>query len=313
MTINKDDKEIGDKILLTIEKGENKRIEHKKSEAGATKHFKSGEFIFVFDLDDTIVSAVSSCVEDTLKKVEKELGKEFLDKFSFEVLGYTHLVYPGFYSLFRWLYQSGHNIYFFSSAIKERNEDLVHKLIKKTFPENFNKVMNKVKVFSRKDCIDTTIMSSDEREKYQSFHYGQRKKKLAGIVVKENELPDTLLIEDDYSYMTRGEEYNLVKVAYNYNFYPVYRNIREFLSLHKAYYLCGIFAKMFEIVKEKRITLVEAARYLQFDLENETLSRDFYYPSVERIEYYKKGLNILSNIDASLKFYFEPNEENYGV
>lgn len=265
---------------------------------------------FVFDLDDTVVSSISYDKEAKLSELQEQLGFDFINNFSVEVLGYPHLIFPGYNALFRWLFDNGHNLYFFSNAIKERNEDLVPKFMKKFFPQDYQNILNRVKIFSRGDCIDTTkIWDQEEKNKYQSYHYGQCKKKLEGIVVEEKELPNTLLIEDDYSYMTCGEEYNLVMVSSGIGFYPYHKDSEAFQEFHKAYYLCGLFQTMFECISKENFTLVEAAKYVQIDLEGKELNRDFYYPSRGKMDYYKKGLQILKTIDTNLDFYFLPQED----
>ena len=208
-------------------------------------------------------------------------------------------------------HSKGGKILFFSAGIEERNVELAEKMMKMALGEDLSGVS--YQVFSRQHCIDTHGwgMSEEEKESYQSYHYGQRKKKLAGIVVPEAALSNTLLIEDDVSYMVKGEEYNFIGLRYCYEY--LHDEKRDaFTIFHRAYYLAGLFATMFEVQAEKGITLVEAAKFVQIDSEGAELSRSFYYPSNKKLDYYLKGQKILSEIDPTLQFFYPipENKEN---
>lgn len=256
---------------------------------------------FVFDIDGAMAIPVDMRIQETLDGVKSKFGEEYFEKYCIYAKGYPHLVYPGYYELFQWLHSIGGNLYFFSSGVKERNIEFTQKFMEKSFGSK--KV--EYKVFSREDCIDTT----HDREKsdiYQSFFYGQKKKKLGGIVVPEEELSNSLLIDDDSSYMTKGEEYNLILLRYSYIYLeesPL-RDLERFVKFHKAFYLAGLFSKIFEVQKEKELSLIEAAKFVQIDSENSVLSMNFYYPCTNRIDYYPIGKQILNQINPTLDFYY---------
>ncbi|MBI4645027.1 MAG: hypothetical protein HY738_00140 [Bacteroidia bacterium] len=260
---------------------------------------------FVFDIDGAVAIVADYEKEKVEKDVKKKLGIKYFKKHCLVGYGYPHYIFPGYYALFKWLHSKGGKIIFFSSGIEERNIDIVDKIMKMSFGDSVSEV--EYKVFSRHHCIDTNLLTDRGAEKYQSHFYGQRKKKLAGIVVPEEELPHTLLIDDDNSYMVKGEEYNFVYLRYCYQYLQEgrYRESESFTIFHRAYYLAGLFSKIFNIREEKNISLVEAAKYVQIDFEGKELSRDFYYPGTERIEYYINGLDILNQIDPALKFYYD--------
>lgn len=266
---------------------------------------KREKYNIVFDLDSVIVEPVDLLIEEKLQTVEDRFGKEFLDDHVHTACGYPHLVYPGFYALWQWLHGQKISIYVFSTGKTERNVEIVEKLAARAF-RGFEQIPE-IKVYSRDDCIDTRTMSREEGAKYQSYFYGNRKKKLSGMVVKPEELPNTLLIEDDRTYMTKGEEYNLVKVPFSVEYFPHSDYRRDtFQYFHKAFYLCGLLEKIMQEAEKQNVSLAHAAKFVQVDLEGKQLCEEFYYPSIDKMEYFEEGLKILQTFDEKLKFHFLP-------
>ncbi len=269
---------------------------------------------FVFDIDDTVTYAVSSKPKNEERSVRKRFGNEFFKKHCFEILTYPHYIFPGFYALFRWLHENGGNIFFFSAGIKERNEKFADLVMHAAFGDN----PPVYRAYSRHHCIDTSSQSRREeiKAKYQSYSFGNYKKKLGGIVVPFDEVPNSLLIEDDHSYMTKGEEYNLVYarscIGYapeiiekeGYSEYERSKRFDNMAGFHKAFYLAGLFSKIFEVRAEKNCTLVEAPREVQTEGISLTEPQACWYPSRYRLKYYLEGQKILSQIDPSLKFLY---------
>ncbi len=264
---------------------------------------------FVFDIDGAIAIAVSYQPEKIEAAVKAKLGEAYFVKHCLTACNYPHYIFPGYYALFKWLHQQGGKIFFFSSGVEERNVELVDKMMQMSFGDAVSNV--EYKVFSRQHCIDTTSFRQDDmREKYQSFFYGQKKKKLGGIVVPEAELPNTLLIDDDTSYMVKGEEYNFISIRDNSSYLQEDRDETSFIYFHKACYLAGLFSTLFDLVREKGISLMEAAKFVQIDSEGVELSRSFYYPCKNRSKFFIQGLEILKEIDPTLQFYYKvPKKE----
>ena len=260
---------------------------------------------FVFDLDGAIAIGADYEREKTEKGIKEKFGIEYFTKHCLYVYNWPYYIFPGYYALFRWLHSKGERILFFSSGTEERNVELVDKLMKMSFGDSASEIG--YKIFSRHHCIDTAEMERVESDKYQSCFLGQRKKKLSGIVVHEDELQNTLLIDDDNSYMVKGEEYNFIYVRYCYLYLQDTESIYSdpFHYFHRAYYLAGLFSKMFETMENNKVSLIEAAKYVQIDIEGKELNRDFQYPGIDRTEYYTKGLEILKQFDSTLEFYYE--------
>jgi hypothetical protein len=259
----------------------------------------------VFDLDDVIVCPLSYKPADTIKTVEAKLGKEFLENHKTKACGYTHLIFPYFGMLFEWLYSRNCKISFFSSGAKERNQELIPKLYRKFFPDSHQDLLKEVKIYSRDDCVNTdAIWDREKKEEFQPVFYGSRKKKLADVVVPKEDLPWALLIEDDKSYMCRGEEKNLVRVLGSSCYLPSCGNQDDILSFHKAFYLRAMMDRIFERAKQEKTTLAEAAFNLQVVETNLKFDRDFFYPTIHQDAIYQEGLIKFQHANPRCKFLF---------
>ena len=254
--------------------------------------------IFVFDLDNTVVEPISYKKENLFKDIDKDLGSDFRESMTMEAVGYPHMLYPGFLALFRWIYNRGDLIYFFSTGIKERNVEIVPKLIKKAFGDTSEEVLKNVKIFSREDCIDTTNMG-DKKDIYQpKYFFGNYKKKLEEKVVPLEDMHKIVLIDDDSSYMVKGEEKNFLKVPMSLKYYyPSYRR-DLFFAFHKAFYIRALLEKIISISERDHLSLIEASWTLVKDKEERPLHDERDYTL------YSSGLKMLQEIDPKLKFYF---------
>lgn len=253
---------------------------------------------FVFDLDDTIAVAISYNFEEKIKRYRKILGKKFVNNHKIKILGYPHMIFPGFYEIFNWIINRGDNLFFFSTGTSERNEKLVKFLIKKSINYNVEEVLKNIKIFSRKDTIKINRMRREEQNKFipkiiedgeERRVYGQKKKKLKGVVVSDDELKDTILFDDDISNMVLGEEDNFIKVQSNFSYLKrgsIFTK-DDFESFHKAYNIMGLIYRSVKMKKEKNISLVQA--FNKFKNLDDNL---------------KIGFKILKRKNKNLKKYF---------
>ena len=272
----------------------------------------------VFDIDDTIVWHTLSLKDKEVLDYQKVCGTKFLNRHAVWVDPLHYVIFPGFLALFRWLNDLNVPFSFFSAARAERNEQLVPLLMKKAFPKRYEEILKDVRIFSRHHCIETTGMSREENAKLQCFLSGMRKKKLAGVVCTEEELPHTLLIEDDYSYMVKGEEKNFVPVQFGVRFYSEEENSfqrNNFLHLHQAYYLCGLFMLIFDLALRKNLPVREAAWEIQVAQSLEPFVHGFRYQRLDQMELYWLGLSVLRQYDPQLRFYLKqpPDEEEWMI
>lgn len=259
---------------------------------------------FVFDIDDTLISVANSFNKIEATAIE-ELGAEFVAAATTRACDAVHLVFPGFYALFRWLDARGGKLHFFSSGIELRNRELVPQLIERAFgPQDAARVMEDVTIHSRTDCIDTDRLTQEANEAIQGVFHGNRKKKLVGVVVPAAELPDTLLIDDDSSYTARGEEHNFVHVIGDLGHYAIlHNNVRNFQGFHKAFYLAGLLDRVFQAMAERECSLADAAWCVQVEQSGETYGNRFFYPLRETTAWTLEGLALLQTVDPTLRLY----------
>ena len=257
----------------------------------------------VFDLDNVIVEPLHYDADNIIEQATSVLGETFIKDHLIVAYDFPHLVFPGFYALWQWLDTIGAEIHIFSSGVKERNHELVEKLIEKSFC----KPKPTINIFSREHCIDTATMPKDESELLQTYFHGQRKKKLADVVISKEKLLNTLLIEDDSSYSPTGEENNLIIVpsVSGYVPYPDFYYEYQVMAFHKAFYISGLLQKIIITAKDYSLSFSDAARLVQVDFEQVEFFRFFAYPGRNNKQYYLDGLENLRLYDKSLKFYFE--------
>lgn len=261
-------------------------------------------FTIVFDLDELIVNMpLGSSLESELQRATTLLGEQRMEQLTLVVKECTYLVYPGFYEVFRWLHQKSHAIYFFSSGLEIRNVELVSILINKAFGNMSDIIMQYVKIFSRNHCLDTRNV--DDNEQYHSFNmYGNYKKILKNVVVSEENLPYTLLVEDDPTYMMRGEEENMIFLPSPYTYAPSNSSDKPtWRSLHKAYLLCGILDTIFNMALKEEIPLTKASVQVHTNSVNGSITLESMREIRYNDTYYEKGLSILRSFNSDLQFF----------
>lgn len=259
---------------------------------------------FVFDLDGAMVIALGRHeAQRSERDVRETFGDAFLERHRFAVMGYAHYLFPGYFALLRWLNARGVSLAFFSSGIEARNVPLAESIMRRAFGDQLASVP--CRVFSRHHCIDTERLDrlgAGEGECYQPCFAGNLKKKLAGIVVPDAALDDTLLIDDDSTYMVRGEEYNFVGLCYAHRYLFNIDKVDGFATFHAAFYVAGLADAMFALRATEGMRLTAAARRLQYDDEGAELSEAFRFPSLYRLGYYLAGRDILRQIESDIDF-----------
>ncbi len=145
-------------------------------------------------------------------------------------------------------------------------------------------------------------MCKEEDQIYQPDHFdGRFTKKLAGVVVTAEQLPDTLLIEDDASYMVKGEEPNLLLLPSDLVYASDDGGPALMPSLHKAYLLAGLMGAILSVAQRDRLTLTQAAMQVRDWREGQPLTLQILYAGRQQPDYYLKGLEILRPLDPSLR------------
>lgn len=280
-----------------------------------TKIKKTGHK-YVFDLDSNVVLPNRGKLGDDDMKTAKILfDEEDLKIHLITVLKECqHFVFPGFYALFRWLHDSGHEIHFFSSAVHERNMELVPILMQHAFGKSTaSRRMKNIKIMSRQDLMETKreTYRLSENPEYAGWAYmdvrnivdgpfhGEMKKRLRGVVCTAEELPNTLLLEDDRSYMAGGEEYNLVVASPESSC----RIGEYFIDRNRACFYAGVIHRIESWCAAHQTTLVEGSKHVQFTSQGRVLDRDYFYNLNQQKEIYEEGFEILKTYDHKLRLH----------
>ena len=261
-------------------------------------------FTIVFDLDELIVNMqLGKSPETELQRAKTLLGEQFMEQLTLVAMGCTYLVYPGFYEVFRWLHHQCHAIYFFSSGLEKRNIELVSSLMNRSFGNESDIIMENIEIFSRHHCLDLRNVEDDDQ--YQPFSlFGNYKKVLQNVVVPDEKIQYTLLIEDDPTYMMKGEEENMILLPSSFAYVPANQNDKStLLSLHKSYLLCGILDCIFSKALTKRITLTKASVQVHTNSENGKITLDALREIRNNAAYYERGLSILRSFNPDLQFF----------
>jgi hypothetical protein len=261
-------------------------------------------FTIVFDLDELIISTqLGKSLESELQRAKALLGEQCMEQLTLVAMGCTYLVYPGFYEVFRWLHHQRHAIYFFSSGLEKRNMELVSSLMNRSFGNASDMIMENMKIFSRHHCLD--LRNIDDDDQYHPFSlFGNYKKVLRNVVVPDEKLPYTLLIEDDPTYMMKGEEENMILLPSCFAYVPVNQNDKStFLSLHKSYLLCGILDCIFSNTLTNGITLTKSSVQVHTNSENGKITLEALREIRNNAAYYERGLSILRSFNPALQFF----------
>ena len=272
----------------------------------------------VFDIDGVLAAPIDIQIERTLARCRGALGDEFIAQHKFEVGDCPHLVFPGVFALLRFARAHGLRLHVFRSGLADRNKELIDKILARAFPDPSGRP--EVPIFSRRDCIDTSRFDlrgrdekprsapSAEEEELQGLWWGQRKKRLAGVVVRPEEIGNTVFVEDDSTYVAGGEERNAIVVRDVLDYYPYRAESGEgFGAFHKAYYLAALLDDILSRADALDLSLAEAAVQMQITDLGQIL--DHHYPfqaSIERVELYERGLGLLRRDDPSLRLHFDP-------
>ena len=214
------------------------------------------------------------------------------------------------------------DLIFFSSGAKERNEDIIPKMLERVLERDPTEYMrNNVKIFSREHTIDTTEMSYAEKEKFQpKGMWGQKKKDLT-VAVGSEKLKYTLLIDDDETYIIPGQEKNLLRIDGKSAVYNLYNCIKisqdqkillenipqyeSFRTFNKLFYAAGVLRDVCDTYSKVDRDLVD----IMWDNHGFKVEpKDSGYELVKRFELYQSGLELLGEINSDVGFLMSPSE-----
>jgi hypothetical protein len=255
---------------------------------------------FVLGIDDALAKEFYFQLEDL--NAQKFLAYPWFKERGLVINALTaHVIHPGVIELIQYLLTKIPNttISFYSSGAEERNKPFVEELIKKAFPQNFNEIMQKILILSRKDCPDGRDVSQDV------MFQGNKKKDLRKVLKANDSLSNVILIADDPSWAYPGQEKNILVTPSNSRFHPYNQsNILhedDFIEANHVFHMIGMLKFA---LKNRTGSLTETLFSLQYDLNN---SR-FYSTSMFTSKKYNKqflidGLNELKTINPKIEFY----------
>ncbi len=234
----------------------------------------------VFDVDDVLCCSPmdlsfyikhDNAGEHFKKRVAQYSGAVVID-WRHNDSTYVHFFYPNldklFLSILSW---SNWSIDFFSSGVRDRNEEVIPNLIKQLlskYSNDFSDVYNaligsgRLRIFSR----DHMVKGDKEISGYETF--GQYKKDLT---IVSNDIANTILIDDDRTYVV-GNQYPFICTSYsasskfkNHLLYKNESSLETLFDLSKnAEYILGILLSCKEKLNNKTsLSLREALDHTQ--------------------------------------------------
>ena len=284
--------------------------------------FKKKAARVVFDLDYVLVSNIDSNYD--IDTIRENIGDDSI----IESCGYCFYLYNGWKELIKYVMElSDNQLIFFSSGARERNEDIIPKMLERVLGRDPTEyVRNNVKIFSRHHTIDTRRMPDEESEKYQPVGMWGNTKKDLTVAVSAEELKYTVLIDDDENCILLGQEKNLLRI-YGQSAVPHLRNcvkvskdedivfdgkypVESFLSLNKLFYAAGVLRDVCDTYSRVDRDLVD----IMWDnhgykvVPSSIYGYDKPYELPMRYEMYQLGLETLKEIDSDVCFLISPDE-----
>ena len=293
----------------------------KHNNKGAVSYKIQKPIKIVFDLDYVLVSNI--CLVDSkphdFDKILQNVGEDSV----IESCGYYFYLYNGWKELIKYVMElSDNDLIFFSSGTRERNEDIIPKMLERVLERDPTEYMrNNVKIFSREHTIDTTEMSYAEKEKFQpKGMWGQKKKDLT-VAVGSEKLKYTLLIDDDETYIVPGQEKNLLRIDGKSAVYNLYNCIKisqdqkillenipqyeSFRTFNKLFYAAGVLRDVCDTYSKVDRDLVDI---MWEDHGFKVEPKHSGYELLKRFELYQSGLELLGEINSDVGFLMSPSE-----
>ncbi len=274
----------------------------------------------VFDIDGVVACAPAREGRDreaqVVNNVTSRFGEEFVKAHSIEIQGYLHLLYPGIVEFMRWLFRRDVKIHFYSTGARIRNEELVPKIVGMALDgetgRSASDALKDIRIVSREDIAEQKRRNEWIGIPESTVYGGNYHKMLCPGIVDFRGLPNTLLIDDDASYMAFGEEYNFVGGKYYEFFFEgnADRNSpctdSQFIELCRVFMFAGVVRKIFDIVDETpSLSVVDASEIVQYGRGPER-----YYPEdhtyfaniYNDFSFYETGLETLKTVNPCIEF-----------
>lgn len=264
----------------------------------------------VLDIDDTLSTKIKreehpverNCYLDFVK----EHAPESIIPITIDGTTYDHILSPGVIEAVQYLIKQGCHLAFFSHAIDVRNQQFKTELLKRALsPADFKKYHEKIPVFSREKHF------VDGKEELQpsiiTRAHGNQKKDLNFVINRFAELgvklslDQIIFIDDDLSWMVKGQEKNFLKIPgyYDYDLDDRLSSLSssERNKLNHIFYAMGLISTIL-----KSDNPLDTLFNLQFKESTDYPPRKEYdYELSEQPEYYTAGLELLRTVNPDLQ------------
>lgn len=261
-------------------------------------------------------------------------GKDHDDRGPEQHWHLCHCVHPAVPAFIKALFAIQNvSVSFYSSGDKRRNIPFVEQLLRMSLGDLYwEKIRSAVKIFSKSDLEYSDFFKRKhpgrfEKSEYNACFHGIYKKDLLKIVLSEQELDWTVIIDDDYSYVIPDQAKNLLAIPELSERY--YRGLPQRISRHNSgdlknfwdtedvhnfnniFYAMGILLTALEEATTKKISLKEALFSIQYiDVKKDSTKTDLtlldcYYLLQNKKYYYEIGLEYLKKYQADLRFFDE--------
>ncbi|MBS0625820.1 MAG: hypothetical protein JSS32_07210 [Verrucomicrobia bacterium] len=247
----------------------------------------------VFDIDEVLGSQ--------LNKMDEELARYAIKKGLLIVAKKSHLIFPGVQELLRLLYLREFEISFLSAGAESRNRVFVTQILERTLGKEKSERIA-AKIFSREHLKNQNSFSSEEQ--FHNFGISKDHRKDLSVLDLAS-LDHVVLIDDDYNNAMPGQERNLLKVpetdasSYFFDEEPV-EGI--YLTANRIYFLAGLLFEAMEQAEMENRPISDWLFSVQWKRRDDGTYWDQFSKLSVDVRYYRKGLEILQQINPKLEF-----------
>lgn len=262
----------------------------------------------VLDIDGTLANGFH---EENIQEVLKKYPhlQKLADENLFINAITPHLLHPGAIEFIQWIFQIPNvKVSFFSDAYEKRNTVFVQELLIRALGNDFDTIKNTVSIYSRQHLVPSIEEETKNQVNFFKLCYGKTKKNLSKVIEIGN-LNNTLLIDDDPSYISFGEEKNVLLVPGTgyLNFCLFHKYSLELsgcvgkyiLPMNHIFYIAGMLSKILGMKNDCLANNLFSLQYKSNGIDTYERDRSIF----EEHQYYLDGLSELKKINPKLKFY----------
>ena len=249
----------------------------------------------VFDIDGVLVDENNNIRDVTTRSFIEKTGAII------HAVGSEYYVYPGVLPLMQFLITNPLiDIAFFSAGVKERNTELVEKLLILAIGQDkYQQIKNNIIVLSRNDLVPNNREDAEKMRWSHGLRWGNMKKDIRKAL-QNGLLENAVIIEDDSSYIHYGQEGNLL--------YSESINIDWYLSHNdginpinkKMFFVAGVLSYCIDEIKKNNKKMIDVLSQLQYKRSTETSGYELNYDLIREERFYQMGVQCLQTgvVDA---------------